>query len=581
LVLPLNLETLGNKILYSGFPWPQDWGCSVSTLGGALPTYKVNLDALITREDFESTVGGQDTSGVSPFKAGELRRGATLFNLFRKPDFQRVTHYWEPATIVELVESFLDGELIPPIIVWQSPTTNKVFIIDGVHRVSALIAWVNDDYGDGDLSEKFWKKRIHPTQQRLAETTRTLMKQRVGTYAKLQEYGENPDRAPDENTLKRARAVGFRALRVEQVLGDAAIAERSFLRINGNAAPIDETEFDVIRARKKPNTIAARAIISAGTGHKFWRKFSPARIEEIEKLAAETYGLLFGDIVGIRADSPDVPRGGEAYSKQGAELVLDVVNRCNGITPAMWQDSGKKRKKTSQVEVLADDLDGSATVRFLETVRRMAMMVSSREYIGSLGLDPVVYSYGATGQFHSGALLACLRFANELHDEKQLPEFTKIRFAFEEFLVQHKGFINQIAHAKGSRTRPVESFLCMYHVLLNTLREGERDNGRIIEALHAEESLKELHDDLIAIDSTVRKRHSKGVEAAGVIRALVDNRERCPVCKARIPPFVRSKDHTERMVDGGTGTLDNLRFTHPYCNSYSNEMKAREKKADV
>ena len=43
-----------------------------------------------------------------------------------------------------LIESFLDGELIPAVILWQSAT--HIFVIDGGHRLSALLAWAHDDY---------------------------------------------------------------------------------------------------------------------------------------------------------------------------------------------------------------------------------------------------------------------------------------------------------------------------------------------------------------------------------------------------------------------------------------------------
>ena len=111
-----------------GFCW--GWGRPTQT-------HLVNLDALIRREDFES---GDAISGPGEpiFKLSELERTALYFSVLRKPDFQRDTMDWSPQMIVEFVKSFLDGEVIPALILWHSKTTGKVFTIDGAHRLILL-----------------------------------------------------------------------------------------------------------------------------------------------------------------------------------------------------------------------------------------------------------------------------------------------------------------------------------------------------------------------------------------------------------------------------------------------------------
>jgi hypothetical protein len=69
--------------------------------------------------------------------------------------------------------------------------------------------------------------------------------------------------------LRRARAIATKQPPIQRVEGDAVIAEKSFFKINGNPTTIDPTELDIIRARKKPNAIATRALMRAGTGHKY------------------------------------------------------------------------------------------------------------------------------------------------------------------------------------------------------------------------------------------------------------------------------------------------------------------------
>ena len=540
-----------------------------------MPTHKVNLDALIRREDFESG-NAESASGKEPiFKIEDLSRDRMYFKVLRKPDFQRTTNNWTPEMIVDLVESWLDGSLVPALILWHSKDSGKVFIIDGAHRLSALIGWVNDDYGNGPISREF-SDDILPEQVRFDNQTRKLMAEKVGSFKNLYQLGLNPKPTDNQDQVRRARAISTVQPAIQKVEGDARTAENSFLKINSNPAMIDPTDLDIIRARRKPNAIATRALMRAGTD--YFARLSKAG--EINVLAKEVNRILFGPLLEINTQSPDVPRAGQPYSSEAFKMVLDMVNMFNDVIPGMWQE--QKRKPTNPIAPLEDDKDGSMTIRFLKKVKDIGTLVCDNgEYCsGSLGLDPAVYSYGATGKFHPGAFLASLRLARELDSQNKCKEFTKVRKDFEEFIVRHKFFINQIGHSKGSRTRPVESILQMHRIIIECLQSGVRDDKKIVRKLKRDPKLEELKDvtNLPKYD-TRRKRFSKSVQEAGVIRSTLENRERCNECGARLPPACRSKDHEVRKQDSGAGTLRNLRFTHPYCNTgYKESRTANAKK---
>jgi hypothetical protein len=121
---------------------------------------------MIRRSDFA-------TASRSPAQSSErfdkialkdlIGEGAFVARLLRKPDFQRETTQWKPAQIAMLIESFLDGELIPAVILWQS--SSSIFVIDGGHRLSALLAWVHDDYGWSNLREILSERYINRTKE--------------------------------------------------------------------------------------------------------------------------------------------------------------------------------------------------------------------------------------------------------------------------------------------------------------------------------------------------------------------------------------------------------------------------------
>lgn len=79
---------------------------------------RVDLDALIPREDFEVTDNLNKASGrnISTLSINDLKEDSFFFSAVRKPDFQRETNEWDTEKISNLIESFLNGELIPAII---------------------------------------------------------------------------------------------------------------------------------------------------------------------------------------------------------------------------------------------------------------------------------------------------------------------------------------------------------------------------------------------------------------------------------------------------------------------------------
>src|SRR5947209_5295770 len=112
---------------------------------GPMATHLVNLDALIPREDFE--VEGAVTLATGQLgltmKVSELEPASVPYHILRKPDFQRETASWTPDKVAEFIQSYVEGDLIPSIILWRSPRSGNIFVIDGAHRLSALIAWVH------------------------------------------------------------------------------------------------------------------------------------------------------------------------------------------------------------------------------------------------------------------------------------------------------------------------------------------------------------------------------------------------------------------------------------------------------
>ncbi len=123
----------------------------------------VNLDALIPREDFAVDGGPITGTPDQTISIHHLYNNSFFVSSLRKPDFQRETANWTPQKIVELIAAFLDGDLIPAIILWRAG--QYVFVIDGAHRLSAMLAWIYDDYGDRNRSLSHFGGQV-PEEQR-------------------------------------------------------------------------------------------------------------------------------------------------------------------------------------------------------------------------------------------------------------------------------------------------------------------------------------------------------------------------------------------------------------------------------
>jgi hypothetical protein len=150
----------------------------------------VNLDALIVREDFEVVGEGGEAPTKPSIEIRELELDQFFFAGLRKPDFQRETSEWDPKRVVGLVRTFLKDDLIPSVILWKNK--DLYFVIDGSHRLSALIAWVQDDYGDGARSQEFWGHSIPDEQIRIAQKTRELIEKKFGSYKMHRDAILNP-----------------------------------------------------------------------------------------------------------------------------------------------------------------------------------------------------------------------------------------------------------------------------------------------------------------------------------------------------------------------------------------------------
>jgi hypothetical protein len=510
---------------------------------------KVNLDAIIPREDFEVEENATPGKKKETLSIEDIKADSFFFSNVRKPDFQRETNEWDSKKIAELVESFLDGDLIPAIILWRS-TGGYLFVIDGSHRLSSLAAWINDDYGDGPISKSFYDGIIPDEQIEIAEETRKLIRKRIGFYSDFKLALTNPEKvSPD--IQRKAKNLAALAIQLQWVDGGANKAENSFFKINQQAAPIDKTELVLLESRRKPNCIAARAIIRSGKGHKYWSNFSKENQTIIQELAKEINSVLFAPKLETPIKTLDIPVGGKIYSAQTLPLILEFINIVNNI-PNDFKES------------LPDDLTGDETVKILKETRRIAWRINSK-HPSSLGLHPAVYFYSQDGRHKVASFYATLAFVKELEEKKKLDEFISVRSIFENILLKNDILVQQINRKYRSAIASYGQIKDFYFEIIELLKNGTDENSVISELI---KSSKFNYLTLtIEQNEITSSKFSTERKSAIYIKEALLNTPKCKICNGYIHRNSISIDHIERKQYGGLGSIDNGQITHPYCNS--------------
>ena len=506
---------------------------------------KVNLDALIPREDFEAKDNSvEDSSDKSDkIKLSELEeKDNFLYPVLRKPDFQRETNEWTPNKICGLIESFVNQDLIPSVIMWNTKGS-FTFVIDGAHRLSALIAWVNDDYGDGNISRKFFGN-IPEEQKEIAEKTRKLIHSKIGSYKDYKSILENQTGAEAEK-ITRARDMSRHSVQLQWVKGDVKKAENSFFKINQEASKINKTELTLLKSREQANGISARAIKNSGFGHKYWHKFSKEKQDEIEKVAKEICELIFVPPYKKPVNTLELPLAGKINSAQTLPLILNFVNIVNEFQESMDEDGKVKIEK---------DENGEKTLKYLNQCKDMAQKINSK-HTTSLGLHPAIYFYSKEGNYRTASFYSVIALLVEFN--KNIPlqkKFIDVRGDFEKFILDNDKEIYDLSRKYREGIKGYTHIRDYYIDVINKLSNEESK----------EILMKDLNE---KIKKSKSKNFSTNTKSKIFIDEAIEKSIRCKLCNGWIDSKSITIDHIQRKREGGSGTEDNGQISHPYCNT--------------
>ena len=319
----------------------------------------------------------------------------------------------------------------------------------------------------------------------------------------------------------------------------------------------------LIRNRRKSIAISARAIIRAGSGHKYWSSFPIAVRDKIEARAKELFVLLFEPESDQPVKTLDLPFGG-ALSPLDA---LSVLIECLTITTARQQVSSKKgaggiqRLKTiSEYEI---DPTGDDTIQVLEKALKILNRVTGNS-AGSLGLHPAVYFYNERGKHSRFLFLAMIMLISERvnnNDDAFFRKFSKARASLEAFLITNKSLIGIVLQnmSKGLRIPNTKDLL---YFLVSEFAAGKNVSP---EQAIASVGLRGRVFDVVAAHPA---QFSDDVKSETFISTALKTALRCEICRGLLDPAKSvSYDHKIRVRESGTGHPSNAQMVHPFCNT--------------
>lgn len=532
---------------------------------GMIMANVVNLDALLPREDFLASDGADAGSQGKPsISETDLRKGELFLSTLRKPDFQRETAAWTPETICDFVEAFIEGELIPAVICWQSPSRLS-FVIDGAHRISAIIAWLRNDYGDGDASIEFYGNNIPAEQRRLAKRTRDMLNARVGLYSDIRAALERPGTNPPMEMKGRLLAQAL--IPLLWIKGsDSKKAEKAFLTINQKATVIDPTELKILNDRFKPNAIVSRSIVRNATGYKYWAQFSEEARDKIEKNAREIYHLLYKPDLSKPIKNIDLPVAGHGYGSQTLPLIFDLVNIANGF-PVIDSSKSKGKKLVLSEHETPSEQD---TIKAMANSVKYARMITG-DHPSSLGLHPAVYFYSANGRHQPTSVLAMAQFLRDLHDNDELIKFCEYRKEFEDFLIERKMYINQLTAKYGSMSKGYRQVRDYFRYVFDAVA-ARKSADEVDDLLRAHDRFQILVKEKPILSEQAKAFSTNAAQYKAISDSLAGALT-CGVCRGKIDNKSMQLDHIDEKHRGGVATIDNSQWAHPYCNStYKNYL---------
>ncbi len=565
----------------------------------ANPILRVYLDHHIRRDNLlyrrqetpqDLVVGSANWLGIEQLRDKK--------HLLRKPDFQRATWAWSPEDCVSLLKCVLDQQVIPSVILWLSPERHW-YVLDGGHRLSVVLAWIEDDWGDRRTHDEYRDERLRQFSAKAGRQVRELLKK--NDIAPFQEYLD-AERRYVEVTAERGRPEKLLSAREQQfsllvrqwqsesigfpllwVKGDYERAEQSFININKSGRRLSPWETTLVEHRNSSFARAVMSISHVTDKEHCWPSDDPAvqsdpysrsQIAEILELVEDLHALLFEPAYETPIRRPDQPLLAPPYSRPEMKpgWLSELLTIAEG-NKGQATETRKLLKRDSRAPVRDMVAQGNLLLRNAKDVVDNILGLSPR----SLGLQPLVYFYNQYGTYVRSLLYGMVFWLNRGSEADILARkkvFTLHRGSFEAVLLDKKdAIIARIGRRIGSGPEVTLPTALYFNGLLEllieyrdevNLMEFQQAHDRLLEDLGAQKEAGEEQSDKESTQRAFRGKAKAGV----VVRDFLKSFLICDICGGRYYPDSSTQvDHRVEYSKGGRTTVENGRLLHNFCNN--------------
>lgn len=515
-------------------------------------------------------------------------------DLLRKPDFQRATSAWTPKECVSLLVSVLREQVIPSIIMWRSPE-NFWYVLDGGHRLSVVLAWLRDDWGDKLTADEYMDRELEANYKKAAQEVRRLLAEakikRFEEYRNayrqhLRMHGEDVDHqfGVDSETSKLIdffRAIkGPIGLQLQWVRGDYDTAKESFLNINKSGRKLTDWEKKLVEYR---DSSFARTVISvtnvSGAAYcwpsKQTRGSSPTVRQDVARIlddSARLHQLLFEPPYDSSFRRPQQPLLVESRTDPDTKpaYLAELLTVVKGHT---GRDAQTERLLKQDFSASEEDLVKHGLFLIQECIKMCDHLIGPSSQPLSLSLVPSLYFYSDNGK-HMRSLLYGFVFwlfygGNEQDVFARKLLFSAHRAAFERILFERKRtYVDAFSRKIGSGSEVTMKMAKFYNNLLSLLLKY-RDNTE------AEDFNKDYEASLTKKDENVRsssrgeqRLYNQRQKSAIALRTWLTSLPKCGICGGLLDLAEGTQyDHVREHSKGGDTVIENGRPTHPFCNN--------------
>ncbi len=514
----------------------------------------------------------------------------------RKPDFQRATWAWTPEDCVSLLESIVNEQVIPSIIMWSSPENGYDYVLDGGHRISVVLAWLNDDWGDTLPSGEYRDEEQEVLIKQAAKEVRNLVKIKIGSISDYQAADEEFNRAVMEDKAPRRvldattfnRGLFYQRLRrgevgfhILWVPGNYEKAEISFLKINKSGRQLSEWETTIIESRHSSFVRAVMSISSISSAKHYWHtkdleeegnELAQNKIEEILKGVNKLHEMLFKPAYETpikRLQQPlIVPPDVQTKPYWLAEL-LTVIAGGKG------QKAETRKLIDRDIHALPEEIIGNGLHLIENALDGLGHLIGPSPK--SLALIPVLYFYTDAGRYVRSLLYGFLYWILSGSEEDILSRkrvFSIHRAVFEQVLLNNKeDVITGITRRTGSGPEVTSQTAQYYQGLLELLVKHRDDIHSEAFAADYSALTKRLTNKAVKVRLPAGKSRTftERQKSSLVLDHFFYNPNRCGICDGMLDPTADLQhDHIVEHARGGRTIKENQRLVHPFCNNQSN-----------